>query len=294
MSTLRIAVVGARGRLGAHAADHYDRSPGFEVVARIERGVDLRAALRDARAEVALDATEAGLGARHARLMLEAGVRPLVGTSGVTEPELAELDALARGLGLGGLVVPNFSLGIVLLQRAALEFARHMPQVEIIELHHERKKDAPSGTAIDTARKLAAARPGRRGSDPLGAPARSLRAPGGLVRRPGRDPDLAPRHGLAGGLRSGPAARRQARCARRRRGAGVGARAGDLRRTPASKSIGRRPPPRYLVRPDDSVPGWRNGRRGGFKIRFPSKEWGFKSPPRHQLLPLLAGVPRSP
>lgn len=173
MSTLRIAVVGARGRLGAHAADHYDRSPGFEVVARIERGVDLRAALRDARAQVALDATEAGLGARHARLMLEAGVRPLVGTSGVTEPELAELDAVARGLGLGGLVVPNFSLGIVLLQRAALEFARHMPQVEIIELHHERKKDSPSGTAIDTARKLAAARPGR-GEVPI----HSVRLPG--------------------------------------------------------------------------------------------------------------------
>ncbi|MEY2747064.1 MAG: hypothetical protein RL112_2106 [Planctomycetota bacterium] len=173
MSALRIAVVGARGRLGARAADCYAHDPAFELVARIERGDDLRSALRDARATVALDATEAGLGARHARIMLEAGVRPLVGTSGVTEPELAELDLLARSLGLGGLVVPNFSLGMVLLQRAALEFARHMPQVEIIELHHERKKDAPSGTAIDTARKLAAARPGR-GDVPI----HSVRLPG--------------------------------------------------------------------------------------------------------------------
>jgi 4-hydroxy-tetrahydrodipicolinate reductase len=91
----------------------------------------------------------------------------------VSEPELAELDSLARALGLGGLVVPNFSLGMVLLQRAALDFARHMPDVEIIELHHQRKKDAPSGTASDTARKLSAARPGR-GAVPI----HSVRLPG--------------------------------------------------------------------------------------------------------------------
>jgi 4-hydroxy-tetrahydrodipicolinate reductase len=173
VSKLRIAVVGATGRLGARAAECYGGHASFELVARIGRGHDLRSALREARPEVALDATEAGLGARHARIMLENGVRPLVGTSGVSDVELAELDALARGLGLGGLVVPNFSLGMVLLQRAALEFARHMPQVEIIELHHERKKDAPSGTAIDTANKLRADRPGR-GEIPI----HSVRLPG--------------------------------------------------------------------------------------------------------------------
>lgn len=108
-------------------------------------------------AQVALDATEAGSGAKHARIMLACGVRPLIGTSGVGADECAELDRLAREAGLGGLVVPNFALGMTLLQRAAEEIARHMRDFEIVELHHERKKDAPSGTAADTARRLAAA-----------------------------------------------------------------------------------------------------------------------------------------
>jgi len=170
---LRIAVVGARGRLGAFAAEHYAQAAGFQVVARLGRGDDLAAALDASGAQIALDATEAGLGARHARIMLEHGVRPLVGTSGVSPAEAAELDQLARRAGLGGLVVPNFALGMTLLQRAAEEIARHMPDMEIVELHHERKKDAPSGTAADTARRLAAA-----ASRSTPVPVHSVRLPG--------------------------------------------------------------------------------------------------------------------
>lgn len=170
---LRIAVVGARGRLGAFAAEHYARSPGFELVARLGRDDDLAAVLGSCGAQVALDATEAGLGARHARIMLEHGVRPLVGTSGVSPEDAAELDRLARRAGLGGLVVPNFALGMTLLQRAAEEIARHMRDVEIVELHHPRKKDAPSGTAADTALRIAEAA-GR--STPV--PVHSVRLPG--------------------------------------------------------------------------------------------------------------------
>ncbi len=90
--------------------------------------------------------------------MLEAGVRPLIGTSGVTLEENARLDALARERSLGGLVVPNFSLGMWLLQRAAAEAAVHFEKAEIVEMHHEKKRDAPSGTALDTAERMNAAR----------------------------------------------------------------------------------------------------------------------------------------
>ena len=148
----RVAIVGYQGRLGSVAARAVEASVEFELVARIGRDMPLPETLRSARVELALDATEAGLGAAHARTMLECGVRPVIGTSGVKPEEVAALDQLARDRGLGGLVVPNFSVGIVLLEAAAVEAARHYTACELIEMHHERKKDAPSGTAAHLAR----------------------------------------------------------------------------------------------------------------------------------------------
>jgi len=141
----------------------------LELVGRVTATDDLVAELRGCGADVGLDFTVAGRGASHARLMLENGIRPLVGTSGVAPSEVEELDALARGLGLGGLVVPNFCLGIWLQQRLACEAARYFETIEIIEEHHQSKQDAPSGTAADTARRLAAVEPreGTRSSIPI-------------------------------------------------------------------------------------------------------------------------------
>jgi 4-hydroxy-tetrahydrodipicolinate reductase len=148
---LRVAVVGARGRMGAFVCELLRKSAGFELVAELGREHDLGLVLRECAARLALDLTVAGQGAVHGRRMLEAGVRPVIGTSGVTRAEAAELDALARARALGGIVVPNFSLGMACLNRAAEELARTFPAVSIVERHHERKKDAPSGTARDTA-----------------------------------------------------------------------------------------------------------------------------------------------
>ena len=170
---LRIAVLGAYGRLGRFACGEIERTADFELVARIGSAEDVDAVVRETRAEVALESTRAGLGARHAERLLRAGVRPLVATSGVTVEESDRLDALARELGLGGLVVPNFSLGSFLLQRACAELARHFPRAEIVELHHERKRDAPSGTALETARRMRAERVGS-GEIPI----HSVRLPG--------------------------------------------------------------------------------------------------------------------
>jgi len=169
---LRVAVVGARGRMGRFACGLMRESPGFELAAELEREHDLAAALRECGAQLALDVTVAGLGAAHGQTMLAAGVRPVIGTSGVTRAEAAELDRLARARRLGGIVVPNFSLGIACLNRAAEELARTFPTVAIVERHHERKKDAPSGTARDTAERLQAIR----GGEPV--PIHSVRAPG--------------------------------------------------------------------------------------------------------------------
>jgi 4-hydroxy-tetrahydrodipicolinate reductase len=161
--------------LGRSAAELVSRTEGFALAAEIGRDDDLQRALRDSRAEVALDVTRAGLGYEHALLMLEQGVRPLVGTSGVSLAENAALDARAREMKLGGLVVPNFSLGMWLLQRAAREAAGYFAHVEIIEMHHERKRDAPSGTALDTAERIRAARGASSGGK---LPIHSVRLPG--------------------------------------------------------------------------------------------------------------------
>lgn len=206
---LRVLVVGAGGRMGAWAVRLLRDTPGFRVVAEVGGGDDLAAVAGECGAAVGLELTVAGLGARHARTLLEAGVRPVVGTSGVTSEEVEQLDLLARERGLGGLVVPNFCLGVALLNRAAVEAARVLPSVEIVETHHPEKRDAPSGTALDTARRIAAARPDEndpgydsanepdddsedeRGPEPAppargharaGVPIHSLRLPGVLAR----------------------------------------------------------------------------------------------------------------
>ncbi len=178
MSRLRVAVLGAGGKLGAFACRMLEDDPGFEIVARLRSQDDVASALRKARADVVFESTSAGLGALHARFALQAGSRPLVATSGVTEAEARDLDGLARELDLGGLYAPNLSRGMWLLQTAAEAIARHVGTFEIVEMHHDKKRDAPSGTAADTARRLASV---RRDVDPGGAAQVSIHS----VRLPG-------------------------------------------------------------------------------------------------------------
>jgi 4-hydroxy-tetrahydrodipicolinate reductase len=173
-AVLPVAIVGANGRMGRFAAELLGRTEGFAVAAAIGRADDLARSLRDSQARVALDLTRAGLGCEHGLTMLECGVRPVVGTSGVSLAENARLDAAARELGLGGLVVPNFSVGMWLLQQAATAGARAFERAEIVEMHHARKRDAPSGTALDTAERMKSAR----GQGSAEIPIHSVRLPG--------------------------------------------------------------------------------------------------------------------
>ncbi len=153
-----VAVLGSRGRLGSFVCQHLEGRNDFTLAEGFHSGDDWPARLAHSRAKVLVEATRAGLGFEHARLALEAGLRVVVATSGVSPAQASELDALAKRRGLGGIVVPNFSLGVLLMLRAAQQLVRHFPAVEIIELHHDRKRDAPSGTALETARLLDKAR----------------------------------------------------------------------------------------------------------------------------------------
>lgn len=111
----------------------------------------LAAALDGVRPQVMVDFTEPGQVMGSVLLALEHGVRPVVGTTGLSADQLAEIGRQVEAQGLGAVVAPNFAIGAVLMMQFAARAARYFPAVEIIELHHDGKKDAPSGTAIKTA-----------------------------------------------------------------------------------------------------------------------------------------------
>lgn len=155
---LRVAVIGAAGRLGKVVCAALEADPRTELVARLGRDTP-RALLFRAGAQVAVDVTAPDQVLASVHACLEAGVHLVVGTSGVGPAELTEVRAaLVEHPGLGVLVAPNFALGSVLATRLAGIAARFMASVEIVELHHDHKTDAPSGTARRTAEVVAAAR----------------------------------------------------------------------------------------------------------------------------------------
>lgn len=156
--TTRVAVLGASGRLGGVACAALREAAGIEWVGGFGSRDDWRSAISKLGVDVLFEATRAGLGALHGHDALERGVRVVIATSGLDDRDLAQLDALARSRALGGLVVPNFSMGALLLMQAAERIARHFTEAEILELHHPAKLDAPSGTAKETARRIEAVR----------------------------------------------------------------------------------------------------------------------------------------
>jgi 4-hydroxy-tetrahydrodipicolinate reductase len=158
---VKVALFGHRGKVGSVLAPALEAA-GYEV-----RGIGPGEEADVAGLDAALDFTQPGAASANARAALEQGVPVVVGTSGLSGAELEELDALARKRSLQLLVVPNFAIGAVLMMRFAEAAAEYLPRAEIVELHNEAKKDAPSGTARATAERL----PGE-------VPIHSVRLPG--------------------------------------------------------------------------------------------------------------------
>ena len=157
MSAMRVVFAGSRGRMGCALLPGLHAEDGLEVVAEVDQGDDLAEAIRAHDADVVVDFTTPASAVPNARAILQGGVQGVIGTTGFSLADLDALDLEARNAGRGLLIAPNFSLGMILLQRFAEETARFFPRVEIIETHHEGKLDAPSGTAQRTAERLAAA-----------------------------------------------------------------------------------------------------------------------------------------
>lgn len=154
--TTRVAVLGAQGRMGSTSVAALEAADGLDVVARIDVGDDLQQA---ASADVALVFTTPDVALEQVLWCVEQGVHVVVGTSGFDGDRLqAVQDAADARDDVSVLVVPNFSIGAVLLMRFAATAAPFFESVEIIEMHHPEKVDAPSGTAVRTAELVAAAR----------------------------------------------------------------------------------------------------------------------------------------
>lgn len=167
---IRVLVAGAAGRMGSEVVRAVQAADGMMVVAVVDpsaeavvlegdvvRETDLARAIAAARPDVMVDFTHPSVVESNLRVALPLGVNCVVGTTGLSEAKLAEL-AGTTAPGTCLFFAPNFAIGAVLMMKFASMAARHLPHVEVIELHHDRKADAPSGTAIRTARLIAEAR----------------------------------------------------------------------------------------------------------------------------------------
>lgn len=182
-AVLRVAVSGARGKVGREIVAALHAATDFTCVAEADSDDDLTGALLDFGAQLLIDFTTPSAGLRNALIAVEAGVAPVVGTTGLGAAGVDRIREACTRAGTGGCVAANFALGAALLMWFSELGARHFEHAEIIESHPPSKADAPSGTALRTAERMLAARGGRAFAH--------------------RDPQTAPLAGTRGGTLGG-------------------------------------------------------------------------------------------
>jgi 4-hydroxy-tetrahydrodipicolinate reductase len=212
---IRVAVVGAAGRMGREVLRAVGSDPSFEVVAAIDRteigsrtrdlagalGPDLlieehlEPALDRTKPDVTVEFSHQSVALDHARAATERKISFVFGMTGISESSLDQMRELCAKHETPGMYVPNFAIGAVLMMHFSEITAKWLPDAEVIELHHDRKEDAPSGTAMLTAEKIGNARvsaatplpkpllkaDGARGGMVNGVPVHSIRLPGLLA-----------------------------------------------------------------------------------------------------------------
>ncbi len=166
MDRIKVIVCGVNGNMGKHVVRSVLSQKDMELVGGIDiKGVgkpiegtniiakeDLSLEIREKKSHVLVDFTKGDVSAKHILTALEEGVFCVVGTTGIPDEDIEKIRQKAEEKGLGVLIAPNFSIGAVLMMQFAKEAAKYYQWAEIIELHHEKKADAPSGTALRTAK----------------------------------------------------------------------------------------------------------------------------------------------
>lgn len=156
---IRVLINGVTGKMGQVALAALEKTSDFDVVAGLSRTDNLTEKLDFYKPDLALDLTSAAVVYGNTQAIINAKVRPVIGTSGLHTSQIQTLQQLCEAKNLGGIIVPNFSMGAVLLMQFAQQAAMYFSHVEIVETHHEHKHDAPSGTALRTAEMISEAQP---------------------------------------------------------------------------------------------------------------------------------------
>ncbi|MBY6035714.1 4-hydroxy-tetrahydrodipicolinate reductase [Fictibacillus nanhaiensis] len=213
MNKVKIILAGPRGKMGLEALKMISETPQFELVAAIDSrndGLqvkdltgapnsmdatvydDIERCLDAIQADVLIDLTKPDIGKRHLEIALNYGVRTVIGTTGFTNEDLERLSQLAHDKKTGAIIAPNFAIGAILMMKFSQMAAKYLPDIEIIEKHHDQKLDAPSGTALKTAQLITEVREakgqghpdeteeltGSRGAEWQGIRIHSVRLPG--------------------------------------------------------------------------------------------------------------------
>lgn len=212
MEKLKIIIAGPRGRMGREAVKLVTYTEHFELIAVVDHKfdgmklsdlegfgqidvpilTDYEKCLQTFPADVLIDLTTPKVGMFHAKTALQYNIRPVVGTTGFSKRDLEELEAICKEKELGCIIAPNFAIGAVLMMKFSQMAAKYFEDVEIIELHHDQKLDAPSGTAVKTAEMISSVRAekkqghpneketlsGARGAEYNGMHIHSVRLPG--------------------------------------------------------------------------------------------------------------------
>lgn len=212
MKPIKVIIAGPRGRMGSEAVKLVQNTEQFELIATVDHKydgmllseldgfskidvpiyTDFEKCLQETKADVLIDLTTPEVGMYHAKTALAYHVRPVVGTTGFSKEDLEELESICREKELGCIIAPNFAIGAVLMMKFSQMAAKYFHDVEIIEMHHDQKLDAPSGTAVKTAEMIATVRKekkqghpneketmsGARGADYDGMHIHSVRLPG--------------------------------------------------------------------------------------------------------------------
>ena len=154
---MKVLVVGASGRMGRATCEAVEGATDLSLIGTADIDDDVPGSLESLAPEVVVDFTVPAAIAVHLPIYIDAGVHPVIGTTGLSDADLQSARTRSRERRLGGLIAPNFALGAVLMMEFAARAARYLSQIEISEYHHTGKLDAPSGTSLMTRRKIAAA-----------------------------------------------------------------------------------------------------------------------------------------
>lgn len=154
MKKIPVIVNGAHGKMGQITVATIKAQSAYELVAATGPTDNLATVIQEKKATIVIDFSTAAVGFEIAKTIIENNAHPVIGTSGFLPEQVVELTTMSANKKLGGLIAPNFSIGAVLMMQYAALASKYFERAEVIEMHHDQKADAPSGTAIKTAEML--------------------------------------------------------------------------------------------------------------------------------------------